>query len=476
VSNPRINGVKRKTGFWSKSKPQNLIIFLLVLLFTCRSISYGGGPAIWGSSGGGPAARILTSTFSLNDLGFLGMSLSAPTTRSAPAGTMIIKYSATPGLYMNFGNEASPQWASFLPNSYGTSYLVDGGNSFSQDIQIGTNDSNDVTIETAGTDRLYVNANGQTAVGIEPSIGANAEALFQVQTSSDGTAPTKALGTALSLTGSSGSFETQIGSANNVYASHSAGTYDTVYGTFSNVFVDGNGNITNAYGLAFSADKFGTGYIQNASGIRASVNRVAGAIRTAYGIEISTIQATGSDVGETHTAAGLYLGTGITASGGTTNNKYSILSDSTNNSQFAGPMIFMDTAAVAAGDAGDVVLTAKGASSQTAHLFDATDSSNNVVSYVDANGNVGVNKVGSGFAVKEGSNAKMGQATLVGGTSTVSTTAVTSNSRIFLTCNGSSAGYGALAVTTITANTSFVITSTNGADTCPVSWLIVEAL
>jgi hypothetical protein len=81
---------------------------------------------------------------------------------------------------------------------------------------------------------------------------------------------------------------------------------------------------------------------------------------------------------------------------------------------------------------------------------------------------------GKGLQVKEGSNAKMGTATLVAGTKVVSTTAVTATSRVFLTAQSVGGTAGALAVTARTAGTSFTITSTSGTDTSTVAWLIVE--
>lgn len=82
---------------------------------------------------------------------------------------------------------------------------------------------------------------------------------------------------------------------------------------------------------------------------------------------------------------------------------------------------------------------------------------------------------GAGFYVKEGTNATMGTATANGTTAvTVSTTKVTANSRIFLTCNDPNGGTpGIEYVSTRTAGTSFAIKSSAG-DTCIVAWIIVE--
>jgi hypothetical protein len=81
---------------------------------------------------------------------------------------------------------------------------------------------------------------------------------------------------------------------------------------------------------------------------------------------------------------------------------------------------------------------------------------------------------GRGVKIAEGTNAKMGTSVLVAGTVTVATTAVTANSRIYLTpqITGGTAGF--LNIGTITAGTSFVIHSSNAADTSTVAWLIVD--
>lgn len=81
---------------------------------------------------------------------------------------------------------------------------------------------------------------------------------------------------------------------------------------------------------------------------------------------------------------------------------------------------------------------------------------------------------GAGLKVKEGTNATMGTATLVAGTVAVSTTAVTANSRVFLTAQNTGGTPGALRVSARTPGTSFTITSTSGTDTSAVAWWIVE--
>jgi len=83
---------------------------------------------------------------------------------------------------------------------------------------------------------------------------------------------------------------------------------------------------------------------------------------------------------------------------------------------------------------------------------------------------------GKGISVAEGTNAKMGVATLVTGTKVVATTAVTATSRIFLTTQslGTVTVPSALAVSARTAATSFTILASDGTDTSVVAWMIVE--
>lgn len=107
----------------------------------------------------------------------------------------------------------------------------------------------------------------------------------------------------------------------------------------------------------------------------------------------------------------------------------------------------------------------------------ATTSGNVVVSA----GDLSVSTVGKGLKVKEGSNAKMGVATLNGsGTVTVNTTAVTANSRIFLSYADKGTAPSGLSeavwVSSITPGSSFVIKSgvTGSSNDANVNWLIIE--
>lgn len=90
-------------------------------------------------------------------------------------------------------------------------------------------------------------------------------------------------------------------------------------------------------------------------------------------------------------------------------------------------------------------------------------------------GSVLVSTAGQGLRVKTGSNAKIGTATLVGGTVTVANTSVTANSRIFYSVSTAGGTQGNLRYTK-SAGTSFTITSTSATETSTVDWFIVESI
>ncbi|MBU6231816.1 hypothetical protein KGP36_04045 [Patescibacteria group bacterium] len=82
---------------------------------------------------------------------------------------------------------------------------------------------------------------------------------------------------------------------------------------------------------------------------------------------------------------------------------------------------------------------------------------------------------GSGLSIKTGVNCKMGTGTLTAGSATISTTAVTANSIIFLTdTQAGVANLGVLTVKTITGGVSFVVESSNASDTSTFNWIIFE--
>jgi hypothetical protein len=82
---------------------------------------------------------------------------------------------------------------------------------------------------------------------------------------------------------------------------------------------------------------------------------------------------------------------------------------------------------------------------------------------------------GAGLSIKTGSNCKMGTGTLASGTATISTTAVTAASLIFLTDTQSGVvNIGILTVSAISAGVSFTVKSSNVLDASTFNWLIME--
>ena len=91
------------------------------------------------------------------------------------------------------------------------------------------------------------------------------------------------------------------------------------------------------------------------------------------------------------------------------------------------------------------------------------------------NGNLSLNTAGNKINIATGTNGSVGTSSaMTAGTITISTTAVTASSLIFLTHKTLGGTQGILSVGTIVAGTSFVINSSNAADTGTVNWWIVN--
>lgn len=75
-----------------------------------------------------------------------------------------------------------------------------------------------------------------------------------------------------------------------------------------------------------------------------------------------------------------------------------------------------------------------------------------------------------------GTAPRCGTATLVAGTVTVSTTAISANSKVYLSVDtpGGTQGFLSAPSASYTAGTSFVINSSSGTDTSTVNWVIVD--
>jgi len=94
---------------------------------------------------------------------------------------------------------------------------------------------------------------------------------------------------------------------------------------------------------------------------------------------------------------------------------------------------------------------------------------------IDSNGPISISQIGATLHIASGSNAAIGTSTLVNGIITIYTTAVTSNSNIFLngkSDNGGLAGF--LRAIDIIPNISFTVISGSSEDVSTFSWVIID--
>ena len=96
-----------------------------------------------------------------------------------------------------------------------------------------------------------------------------------------------------------------------------------------------------------------------------------------------------------------------------------------------------------------------------------TDNGTDAVQVV---GDLNLTTAGNKLKIATGSNASIGTGTLSAGTVTISTTAVTASSRIFLTGTAQHTLY----VSATVAGTSFTVTSANSSDNSTFNWLIIN--
>lgn len=311
------------------------------------------------------------------------------------------------------------------------------------------------------------------------------------------------------------------------------GTVTTQNGGAFNAQNASTGNVTTLHGGHFIAQNTGTGTTTTAVAGYFLPIRGAGNVTTMYGLQVDTLSNAGT--GAIGTTYGIWVGS-MTV-GTQTNHSYSLyLSDTTAYNYLGGPTGINNTlpqakldisgtiATAAVGTERELILSRQvnggnsfpqvasfalgsyalngagngfGPSTRLDIQLKSTaatdENTDQTVMTLQANQQVGINNsapgytldvggdiasttVGKGFRVKEGTNAKMGTATLASGTVTVSTTAVTASSRIFLTVQslGTITTPTAVAVTARTAGTSFTITSASATDTSVVAWMIVE--
>ena len=88
-------------------------------------------------------------------------------------------------------------------------------------------------------------------------------------------------------------------------------------------------------------------------------------------------------------------------------------------------------------------------------------------------GDIVLGAAGNGISVVTGTNATLGEVTLVAGTATAATTKVSADSKIFITVQSSGGAVGTIYIDNITAGTAFSIRSSNALETSTVAWWLI---
>jgi hypothetical protein len=247
-----------------------------------------------------------------------------------------------------------------------------------------------------------------------------------------------------------------------------------------NVLTTGSANVAIGYNCTAALT---TGGYNTAMGFNALDHAVTASYNTAVGSS-ALLNTTGSENTSIGLSAGLtnttgtnntYLGaaadcsvnslTNATAIGYgatvTASNQVVLGNSSVTQTQLQG------TTHIQSNATGNPTLILEQVASQTADMLQLQNSSAAVLFKVDVNGKIGITT---------GTNKAAGTAVLVGGTVTVSTTAVTASSLIYLTTQvvGTLANLGEHYIGTITAGTSFVINSSNALDNSTVAYIIIN--
>ncbi len=245
-------------------------------------------------------------------------------------------------------------------------------------------------------------------------------------------------------------------------ATGTAGTY--TYPT--SITTDTNGRVT----AAISATTTGSGNSVLATSPALTTPSVTTGINDANGNQIIKFNPTASAIG------------GIAITNNISGSTVTLANGNTGNSAF-----------VIQGAGSGLMVIQPGSNSTNAFRFRSSGGTNTHMSYDSSNGrfgfgsgtapvdvisvtgNVNLLSAGNKLLIATGSNASVGTGTLVGGTVTISTTAVTANSLIFLQDTASSiTNVGTLTVSSKSAGTSFTVTSTLALDTSTFNWLIIN--
>lgn len=173
--------------------------------------------------------------------------------------------------------------------------------------------------------------------------------------------------------------------------------------------------------------------------------------------------------GKNNTSVGYNaLGSNVSASSNTALGCYA------GNKNTAGQNVFLgDSAGYSNTSGSNVIAIGYQAVNTTSNTVQLGNSS---ITKVTTNGSYVVTGTGNGLMIPAGSNCRVGTATLSAGTVTISNTAVTANSIIFVSYNTPGGTTGSLSAPagSISAGTQFVINSSSATDSSTVNWFIIN--
>ncbi len=392
--------------------------------------------------------------------------------------------------------------------------IVDGGNTTAATVTIGTNDANALNLEVNDTTGVVL---GTDRTFTATASVANTNSVFDqviIRNNSGGT-PANGFGTGLAYYGESSTTDNQFMArfaTSWSTATHASRTSDFgIYVVNAGATVQG-ATIRGATNPYITIGSGSTQYLNSGittanSYIIGNSSQVLSLISTSSnvngGVQLSNNSTTASkaisvrsSVGQTSTSLSrteLYVDAGgYTASSGSGTHNLLTLSNTYNltgtaSGIQAGLTIIPTLTSLANAQFWGVHLNYNDAKSKGVYqpgplttnnfvgktAFGATGTPTDAV---DITGNLNLTTAGNKIKIATGSNASVGTATLVAGTVTVSTTAVTSSSKIFISRNTTGGTLGHLSVpdASITNATSFVINSSDSGDTSTVNWFIIN--
>lgn len=403
-----------------------------------------------------------------------------------------------------------------LSTATAAGYVLQNGNSFGAAMVIGTNDNNSLSFETNTVTRATVTAGattgGQWTMTNVTANTATISDILTLQTNSTGTAAAN-FGSAILFQGESSTTDNRDMvrlSAIWTTATDASRASALVYSD-----VTAAGALTERFRFLPTSMRLNTTYTFDGNGNGITVGNSSGAVTV--GGNTGVVQITSSGTGSSSVillnTSGNNTNTSGTFGGATfsttTGTKYDWrMSSNFNPTSGTGlfyNLFFNGTINQTGGANGDVgaiafapTLTAVG-SSWSALTMTTSNSSAKFLNQTGANttsthvgafgigsttvptdklevtGNVALLTAGNKLKIATGSNASVGtSAAMTAGSITISTTAVTASSQIFLTHASVGGTQGILSVGAVTAGTSFVINSSNAADTGTVNWLIIN--